>query len=125
MIRLRRPDRRGVTDRSLQRRPALGLARSSQGAWGYLPGHDFFFMLESDDYDTLVEGLRPIIPSGTATIKPPGDMGATVAKRIAEESRTSTARHVGPWVPATTTARISQPASFTVCDVGVRRTITN
>ena len=34
----------------------------------------------------LVEGLRPIIPSGTATIQPVGDMGATVAKRIAEES---------------------------------------
>ena len=62
------------------------MARSSQGAWGYLPGHEFFFVLETDDYNALVEGLRPIIPSSTATIKPLGDMGATVAKRIAEES---------------------------------------
>jgi hypothetical protein len=56
------------------------------GAWVDPPGHDFFFVLETDDYDALVEGLRPIIPSGTATIQPVGDMGATVAKRIAEES---------------------------------------
>ncbi len=60
------------------------------GAWVDPPGHDFFFVLETDDYDALVEGLRPIIPSGTATIQPVGDMGATVAKRIAEESLTST-----------------------------------
>ena len=50
------------------------------------PGHDFSFVLETDEYDALVEGLRTIIPSGTATIKPAGDMGATVAKRIAEEN---------------------------------------
>ena len=75
MIRSRRPDRRGVADCSLQRRPASGLARSSQGAWGDPPGHDFFFVLETDDYDALVEGIQPV-----------GDMGATVAKRIAEES---------------------------------------
>ena len=56
------------------------------GAWVDPLGHDFFFVLETDDYDALVEGLRPIIPSGTATIQPVGDMGATVAKRIAEES---------------------------------------
>ena len=87
MIRSRRPDRRGVTDRSLQGRPASGLARSPQGAWGDLPGHDFFFLvLETDDYEALVEGLRPIILSGTATIQTVGEMGATVAKRIAEES---------------------------------------
>ncbi len=87
MIRSRRPDRRGVTDRSLRHRPASGLARSSQGAWVDPPGHDFFFfVLEIDDYEALVEGLRPIIPSGTATIQPVGDMGATVAKRIVEES---------------------------------------
>ena len=86
MIRSRRPDRRGVTDRSLQRRPASGLARSSQGAWGDPPGHDIFFVLETDNYEALVEGLRPIILSGTATIQTVGEMGATVAKRIAEES---------------------------------------
>ena len=56
------------------------------GAWVDPPGHDFFFVLETDDYDALEEGLRPIITSGTATIQPVGDMGATVAKRIAEES---------------------------------------
>ena len=56
------------------------------GAWVDPPGHDFFFVLETDNYEALVEGLRPIIPSGSATIQPVGDMGATVAKRIAEES---------------------------------------
>ena len=54
--------------------------------WVDPPGHDFFFVLETDDYEALVEGLRPIIPSGSATIQPVGDMGAMVAKRIAEES---------------------------------------
>ena len=42
------------------------------GAWVDPPGHDFFFVLETDDYEALVEGLRPIIPSGSATIQPVG-----------------------------------------------------
>ena len=41
-------------------------------------------VVETDDYDALVEGLRPIIPSGTATIQPVGDMAAQVAKRMAD-----------------------------------------
>ena len=54
------------------------------GAWVDPPGHDFFLVVETDDYDALVEGLRPIIPSGTATIQPVGDMAAQVAKRMAD-----------------------------------------
>ena len=54
------------------------------GAWVDPPGHDFFFVVETDDYDAMVEGLRPIIPSGTATIQPVGDMAAQVAKRMAD-----------------------------------------
>ena len=54
------------------------------GAWVDPPGHDFFFVVETDSYDALVEGLRPIIPSGSATIQPVGDMAAQVAKRMAD-----------------------------------------
>ena len=57
------------------------------GAWVDPPGHDFFFVLETDNYEALVEGLRPIIPSGTATIQPVGDMGATVAKRVPKKAK--------------------------------------
>ena len=56
------------------------------GAWVDPPGHDFFFVVETDSYDALVEGLRPIIPSGSATIQPVGDMVAQVAKRMADNS---------------------------------------
>ena len=30
-------------------------------AWVDPPGHDFFFVVETDSYDDLVEGLRPIL----------------------------------------------------------------
>ena len=36
------------------------------------------------DYDALVDGLAPIVSSGTATIQPVNDMKAAVAKRMAE-----------------------------------------
>ena len=48
------------------------------------PGHDFFFVVETDSYDDLVEGLRPILASGSARIQPVGDLQAQVAKRMAE-----------------------------------------
>ena len=54
------------------------------GAWVDPPGHDFFFVVETDSYDDLVEGLRPILSSGTARIQPVGDLQAQVAKRMAE-----------------------------------------
>ena len=54
------------------------------GAWVGPPGHDFFFVVETDSYDDLVEGLRPILASGNARIQPVGDLQAQVAKRMAE-----------------------------------------
>lgn len=54
------------------------------GAWVDPPGHQFFFVVETDDYDALVDGLAPIVSSGTATIQPVNDMKAAVAKRMAE-----------------------------------------
>ena len=54
------------------------------GAWVDPPGHDFFFVVETDSYDDLVEGLRPILSTVTATIQPVGDLQAQVAKRMAE-----------------------------------------
>ena len=54
------------------------------GAWVDPPGHDFFFVVETDSYDDLVEGLRPILSTGTATIQRVGDLQAQVAKRMAE-----------------------------------------
>lgn len=54
------------------------------GAWVDPPGHDFFFVVETDSYDDLVEGLRPILSAGTARIQPVGDLQAQVAKRMAE-----------------------------------------
>ena len=54
------------------------------GAWVDPPGHDFFFVVETDSYDDLVEGLRPILASGSARIQPVGDLQAQVAKRMAE-----------------------------------------
>ena len=56
------------------------------GAWVDPPGHQFFFVVETDDYDALVDGLAPIVSSGTATIQPVNDMKAAVAKRMAEGS---------------------------------------
>ena len=60
--------------------PALARTAERRRHAGRSAGHDFFFVLETDNYEALVEGLRPIIPSGTAAIQPVGDMGATVAK---------------------------------------------
>ncbi|MDA0300106.1 MAG: hypothetical protein O3B40_06700 [Actinobacteria bacterium] len=56
------------------------------GAWVDPPGHDFFFVVETDSYDDLVEGLRPILSSGSARIQPVGDLQAQVAKRMAESN---------------------------------------
>jgi len=56
------------------------------GAWVDPPGHDFFFVVETDSYDDLVEGLRPILAAGTARIQPVGDVQAQVAKRMAEST---------------------------------------
>ena len=52
--------------------------RERRRRWVDPPGHDFFFVLETDNYEALVGDSGPIIPSGTATIQPVGDMGATV-----------------------------------------------
>ena len=54
------------------------------GAWVDPPGHQFFFVVETDDYAALVEGLSPIVSSGTAVIRPVNDMLAQMARRMAE-----------------------------------------
>ena len=40
------------------------------GAWVDPPGHDFFFVVEADDSKKIFAGLWPIIPAGTAQIRP-------------------------------------------------------
>ena len=54
------------------------------GAWVDPPGHQFFFVVETDDYAALVDGLAPIMTSGSATIRPINDMQTQVAKRMAD-----------------------------------------
>ena len=46
------------------------------GAWVDPPGHDFFFVVESDSYEAIVEGLFPAVPMGTARIQPVEDFKA-------------------------------------------------
>ena len=54
------------------------------GAWVDPPGHDFFFVVETDDYGALVEGLRPIVPAGAATIRPVGDVQTQVQAAMSQ-----------------------------------------
>ena len=54
------------------------------GAWVDPPGHDFFFVVETDDYGALVEGLRPIVPAGSATIRPVGDVQTQVQAAMSQ-----------------------------------------
>ena len=54
------------------------------GAWVDPPGHDFFFVVETDSYDALVNGLMPAVPHGTATIQPVDDLKARMEKHLAD-----------------------------------------
>lgn len=56
------------------------------GAWVDPPGHQFFFVVETDDYAALVDGLAPIVSSGSATVRPVRDMQAAVATRMNPDS---------------------------------------
>ena len=44
------------------------------------PGHDFFFVVESDSYEAIVEGLFPAVLMGTARIQPVEDFKARMQK---------------------------------------------
>tara|TARA_Y100001970_G_scaffold14648_1_gene16436 strand:- start:14687 stop:14977 length:291 start_codon:yes stop_codon:yes gene_type:complete len=54
------------------------------GAWVDPPGHDFFFVVETDSYDALVNGLMPAVPHGTAAIQPVDDLKARMEKHLAD-----------------------------------------
>ena len=56
------------------------------GAWIDPPAHEFFFVLETDDYQALTEGLRPILLAGTAKIQPEGDVAARMQATMARLS---------------------------------------
>ncbi len=68
-------ERRQATFGSLL--PALETAGITVvGAWTDPPAHDFFLIVETDSYEDLLEGMRPIIPAGSAIIQPVVDMRA-------------------------------------------------
>jgi len=49
------------------------------------PGHQLFFVIDSDSADAIHEGLKPIIDRGTARIQPVVDVQARM-ETIAESS---------------------------------------
>ncbi|HJM27520.1 MAG: hypothetical protein QF596_03525 [Acidimicrobiales bacterium] len=48
------------------------------GAWVDGPGHQLFFVIETDSADAIHNGLKPIIDRGTARIQPVTDMQARI-----------------------------------------------
>ena len=48
------------------------------GAWVDPPGHDFFFVVEADDAAKIFAGLWPIIPAGTAQVRPVNSLQAAL-----------------------------------------------
>ena len=46
------------------------------GAWVDGPGHQLFFVIETDSSDAIHNGLNPIIDRGTARIQPVSDVQA-------------------------------------------------
>ena len=55
------------------------------GAWVDPPGHNFFFVVETDDAAKIFAGLWPIIPAGTAQVRPVNSLQA--ALETADELR--------------------------------------
>ena len=53
------------------------------GAWVDPPSHDFFLVVETDNYEDLLEGMATIIPVGSATIQPVVDMKAQMERSTA------------------------------------------
>lgn len=51
------------------------------GAYTDPPAHAMYFVVEAADYGQLRGGLEPIIPVGTAEIRPVVDFKALVAER--------------------------------------------
>ena len=42
------------------------------------PAHDFFFVVEADDAAKIFTGLWPIIPAGTAQVRPVNSLQAAL-----------------------------------------------
>jgi len=56
------------------------------GAWIDPPGHHSFFVVEADEASKIFAGLWPIIPAGTAHVRPVVDLAEMMAARTALNS---------------------------------------
>lgn len=54
------------------------------GSYTDPPAHTMYFVVDADSWDQIRAGLEPIIPIGTADIRPVTEFGPLVAERAGE-----------------------------------------